>query len=272
MSLWIVAIVLGIVEGLTEFLPVSSTGHMILAAELMGVQNTWKQINTFEVVIQLGSIMAVAVVFWRRLWAVVGVKTGEYKGRKNQLNLIHVIVGCIPAIIAGLIFDDMIDKHLFSYQTVIIALIAGGILMLIAEKVAHKNRNLSETLDQLSYKQALYIGFFQVLALWPGFSRSGSTMSGGLIVGVGRKTAAEFSFIIAVPMMIGATGLKVYKALDTMTMSDVPIFIVGSIVAFVVAMLAIVFFLKLIERVTLRGFAYYRFIIAFIFILYMIFR
>ncbi|EUJ38060.1 undecaprenyl-diphosphate phosphatase [Brochothrix campestris] len=272
MSLWIVAVILGIVEGLTEFLPVSSTGHMILAAELMGVQDTWKQINTFEVVIQLGSIMAVVVVFWRRLWAVVGVRTGEYKNKQGQLNLMHVIVGCIPAIIAGLLFDDLIDEHLFSYQTVIVALIAGGILMLIAEKVAAKNNHLSESLDKLSYRQAFYIGCFQLIALWPGFSRSGSTMSGGLIVGVGRKTAAEFSFIIAVPMMIGATGLKVFKALDTMSMSDVPVFIVGAIVAFIVAMIAIVFFLKLISKVTLKGFAYYRFAIALVFIAYMIWR
>jgi undecaprenyl-diphosphatase len=257
MADWLIGIIMGIVEGLTEFLPVSSTGHLILTAELLNFQDD-PRATIFEVVIQLGSILAVVVVFWKRLWSIVGVKTEGYKA--TRLNVLHIILGGIPAIVVGLLLHDWIKANLFSMETVVVSLIAGGILMIAAE-VFPKGPKI-ESLDDMTYKQAFSIGLFQVLSLWPGFSRSGSTMAGGMFVGVSRKTAAEFSFILAVPMMIGASGLDIVKNLDKLSAADLPLFASGFVTAFIVAMFAIFGFLKLLESVKLTTFAIYRFVLA----------
>lgn len=277
MNVWwdiLVGIIMGIVEGLTEFAPVSSTGHLILTGHLLGFQGTIRA-STFEVVIQLGSILAVITVFWKRILSLLGLykkKVTEHevpdesKATKNQLNLLHIIIACIPAVIAGLLFHDMIKEHLFGPVTVVLALVVGGVLMIIAEKA--NVRVVSRSLDEVSYKQAFGVGLFQCIALWPGFSRSGSTISGGLLLGLNHKTASELSFLVAVPMMFGATGKDLIESWEHLSVADLPLFIAGFVTAFIVALIAIKFFLRLIETVKLTPFAIYRFILAAVYSLF----
>ncbi|WP_380180097.1 undecaprenyl-diphosphate phosphatase [Kalamiella sp. sgz302252] len=259
-QLWVAAI-LGIVEGLTEFLPVSSTGHMIIVGHLLGFEGD--KADTFEVVIQLGSILAVVVMFWRRLFGLIGIHFGKvpHEGTgKGHLTLIHILLGMAPAVVIGLIFHDKI-KTLFNPINVMYALVVGGVLLLAAEYLKPKKPK-AEGIDDMTYRQAFMIGCFQCLALWPGFSRSGATISGGMLMGVSRYAASEFSFILAVPMMMGATVLDLYKSLGFLSMADMPMFAVGFLTAFVVALIAIKVFLKLIQRISFVPFAIYRFIIA----------
>lgn len=257
----IIALILGIVEGLTEFAPVSSTGHLILVGHLLHFEGL--RAATFEIVIQLGSILAVVVVFWQRLLSLIGVGpiAKENKQHTSHLRLAHILIGILPFFIGGFLFHDFIKTTLFSPKTVVIGLIAGGILMIFAE-VFHKNRTEVMGLDSISYKQALLMGLFQCLALWPGFSRSGSTISGGLIVGLNQKTASEFTFILALPIMFAATVKDLYDSWSYLQVSDVPLFVTGFLTAFVVALFAIRFFLSLIAKVNLIPFAIYRFFLA----------
>ncbi|MDP4164046.1 MAG: undecaprenyl-diphosphate phosphatase [Bacillota bacterium] len=251
MSHQIIAIIMGIVEGLTEFLPVSSTGHLILAGQLLHF--TSENAKTFEVIIQLGAIGAVIVLYWKRLFSLL-------KLRKSGLNLFHVLLAMLPASLLGLLFHNFIKNHLFSPKTVVYALVLGGIFMIYAEM--KKTTVVTDDLDTISYKQAFGIGLFQCLALFPGFSRSGATIAGGLLLGTNHKTAAEFSFIVAVPMMIAASGLDFLKSYHTLTAADTGYFITGFITSFIVAMMAIVYFLKLLSKVKLTPFAIYRFVLA----------
>ncbi|WP_041088183.1 undecaprenyl-diphosphate phosphatase [Jeotgalibacillus soli] len=270
MDLWsiLVGIILGIVEGLTEFAPVSSTGHMIIVDDLW--LNT-KEIfspgvaNTFKIVVQLGSILAVIVVFWDRLWSLIGVgKAGAEKG--PSLRLPMVIVGLIPAAVLGFMFEDFIDKHLFSIETVLIGLIAGSVLMIAADIIHKKRKNVTQTVDQLTYRQALIVGLFQCIALWPGFSRSGSTISGGVILGISHRASADFTFIMAVPIMLGASAVSLVKNWSYMTPEVIPFFVAGFISAFLFALISIRFFLTLISRIQLVPFAIYRLVLAFVLI------
>ncbi len=257
----LVAAILGIVEGLTEFLPVSSTGHMIIVGHLLGFEGDTAK--TFEVVIQLGSILAVVVMFWRRLFGLIGIHFGHppHEGLgKGRLSLIHILLGMVPAVVLGLVFHDFI-KSLFNPINVMYALVVGGVLLIAAELLKPKEPK-ALGLDDMTYRQAFFIGCFQCLALWPGFSRSGATISGGMLVGVSRYAASEFSFLLAVPMMIGATALDLYKSMGFLTMADLPMFAVGFVTAFVVALVAIKTFLHLIKRISFIPFAIYRFIVA----------
>lgn len=260
---WLIALIQGTVEGLTEFLPVSSTGHLILVGHLLGFEG--EKAKTFEIIIQLGSILAVVVVFWKRLWSLLGI--GEKKA-PGSLNLLHIILGMIPAGLLGFLFHDKIKEVLFGPLPVVMSLIVGGVLLLVADWFAKKRKVNAETLDDLSYKQVFIIGLFQCLALWPGFSRSGSTISGGILAGASYQAAAEYSFILAVPMMVAASGLDLLKSWDYLSISDLPMFLIGFVTAFAVAMLAIVSFLKLLSKVGLKPFAYYRFVLAIIFYIY----
>ena len=256
-----VAFVLGIVEGLTEFLPVSSTGHMIIVGHHLGFEGP--KAAPFEVVIQPGSILAVVVMFWRRLFGLIGIHFGQKPTPGHAtLSLVHDILGMLRAVVVGLAIHSWIKANLFGPETVMYALVAGGILLIIAEKF--RPAVTAETLDDISYKQAFGIGLFQCLALWPGFSRSGATISGGMLMGISRHAAAEFSFIMAVPMMIAASGLDLYKSRDFLSMADFPMFAVGFVTAFVVAMVAIKTFLALIRRLDFIPFAIYRFLLAFV--------
>ena len=257
----LVAAILGVVEGLTEFLPVSSTGHMIIVGHLLGFEGDTAK--TFEVVIQLGSILAVVVMFWRRLFGLIGIHFGKapHEGTgKGRLTLGHILLGMIPAVVLGLIFHDTI-KSLFNPINVMYALVVGGVLLIAAECLKPKEPR-APGLDDMTYRQAFMIGCFQCLALWPGFSRSGATISGGMLMGVSRYAASEFSFLLAVPMMMGATVLDLYKSWHFLTAADIPMFAVGFITAFIVALIAIKTFLQLIKRISFIPFAIYRFIVA----------
>ncbi|MGE6378570.1 undecaprenyl-diphosphate phosphatase [Peribacillus muralis] len=267
MNMWeiFVAVVLGLVEGLTEFAPVSSTGHMIIvddlwlnSKELFGSEVA----NAFKVVIQLGSILAVVVLFWGRFMDLLGLKklkgTSAVNGQK--LNLLQIFVGLLPAGIFGLLFEDYIDDNLFTIKTVIIGLFLGAFLMIAADKFRPKLT--AETVDQITYKQALGVGLIQCLSLWPGFSRSGSTISGGVLLGMSYRAASDFTFIMAVPIMAGASLLKVVKYWDSFTPEVLPFFIAGFISAFIFALFCIRFFLILINKVKLTPFAIYRIVLA----------
>ncbi|WP_417028016.1 undecaprenyl-diphosphate phosphatase [Citrobacter sp.] len=257
----LVAAILGVVEGLTEFLPVSSTGHIIIVGHLLGFEGDTAK--TFEVVIQLGSILAVVVMFWRRLFGLIGIHFGKtpHEGTgKGRLTLGHILLGMIPAVVLGLIFHDTI-KSLFNPINVMYALVVGGVLLIAAECLKPKEPR-APGLDDMTYRQAFMIGCFQCLALWPGFSRSGATISGGMLMGVSRYAASEFSFLLAVPMMMGATALDLYKSWSFLTAADIPMFAVGFVTAFVVALVAIKTFLQLIKRISFIPFAIYRFIVA----------
>ncbi|TKD71073.1 undecaprenyl-diphosphate phosphatase [Pseudalkalibacillus hwajinpoensis] len=249
----IIAIILGIVEGLTEFLPVSSTGHLILTGYWLDF--TGERAKTFEIVIQLGSILAVVVMYRKRFIDLLS--PGKKQG---GLSLVHLILGMIPAVAAGFLLHGFIKTYLFSPYTVVIGLVVGGVLMIVAD--LRKRPPISASLDDLTLRQAFSIGLFQCLALWPGFSRSGATISGGVLLGTNHKTAAEFSFILAVPMMVAASGYDLLKSYQYLALSDIPIFATGFFTAFFVALFAIVTFIKFIERVRLIPFAIYRFVLA----------
>jgi undecaprenyl-diphosphatase len=262
------ALILGLVEGLTEFAPVSSTGHMIIVDD-MWLQSekflTQQGANTFKIVIQLGSILAVVVTFKDRFIDLLGLGRIKKQATSGQgrLKLTQVFVGLIPAGVLGVLFDDYIDEHLLSTSTVLIGLVIGALLMILADIIGPKHPK-TQTVDQISYGQALAVGLFQCFSLWPGFSRSGSTISGGVLMGMTHKAAADFTFIMAVPIMAGASFLSLLKNWEYMTMDALPIFIAGFISAFIFALLSIRFFLKLINRIKLTPFAIYRIVLAFI--------
>lgn len=259
----ICAIVLGIIEGLTEFLPVSSTGHLILAGDLLGFEGA--AADTFKIVIQLGAVMAVLVLYWSRYMGILrGLLSWDFTS-KRKLNALHMILAMVPALIVYLIFKDVIKDRLFGPGPVLIGLIIGGVLMIVAARA--KRRVSSEQSDDITYKQALGIGLFQCFALWPGFSRSGSTISGGMLLGTSQKAAADFTFMISVPVMLGATALDLYDSRALLTSDDILLFVIGFVAAFAVAMIAVVTFLKLIKRLGLEWFALYRFVIAAVFYL-----
>ena len=266
------AIILGMVEGLTEYIPVSSTGHMII------VDDMWLQseqfltkygANTFKVVIQLGSILAVVIHFWDRFIELLGLRqmVGPMRPgsvvRRRRLTLGKVIVGMLPAGVLGLVFKDFIDDYLFSTATVLWALVFGAVFMIVADRVGAKRRRpRAETVDEVTYRQAFLIGLFQCLSLWPGFSRSGATISGGVLLGLCHRAAADFTFIMAVPIMFGASAVSLLKNWEYMTWDMLPFFVVGFISAFVFAWLSVGFFLRVISRVKLFPFAVYRLLLA----------
>ncbi|OCA89080.1 undecaprenyl-diphosphate phosphatase [Pseudobacillus wudalianchiensis] len=268
MNLWelFVAFILGLVEGATEFAPVSSTGHMIIVDDiLLKSKELFSEpvANTFKVVIQLGSILAVVVVFKDRILNLLGLQKGSRSAYRSgpRLTLVHIFIGLVPAAALGFLFEDYIDEHLFSINTVLIGLVAGAFLMLAADWLA-PGRVKAETVDDITYKQAFLIGLFQCIALWPGFSRSGSTISGGVLLGMSHRAAADFTFIMAMPIMAGASAISLIKNWEYFSIDVLPFFIVGFISAFVFALLSIRFFLELINRIKLTPFAIYRIVIA----------
>lgn len=264
------AIILGMVEGLTEFAPVSSTGHMVIVDDmwLQSEQYLTKYVaNTFKIVIQLGSILAVVIIFRNRFLELLGLSRGNQTAgqigsdSKRKLKLTHVLVGLIPAGVFGLLFDDYIDEYLFSIRTVLVGLVIGAVFMIIADRFRPVKTKV-ETVDQITYKQALSVGLIQCLSLWPGFSRSGSTISGGVLLGMSHRAAADFTFIMAVPIMAGASLLSLAKNWQYFTIGTLPFFLAGFLSAFVFALLSIRFFLKLINKIKLVPFAIYRIVLA----------
>ncbi len=243
--------ILGLVEGVTEFIPVSSTGHLILVGEWLGrTTETWK---TFEVVIQLGAILAV-VWMYRTLFLEVARGLGRTPAsRKFVLNL---LAGFLPAAVVGLAGRDFIKAHLFQGNTVAWGLILGAFGILIVERFAPQPR--IENAEDLPLKTAFGVGLAQVLALYPGISRSGATIMGAYALGCSRKAAAEFSFFLAVPVMFAASALDLYKSRDALSMSDLPVFTVGMVVSFVSALLVLKAFIRFVSSSSFRPFAWYR--------------
>ncbi|WP_438349596.1 undecaprenyl-diphosphate phosphatase [Paenibacillus sp. FA6] len=267
----ITAIILGIVEGITEFIPVSSTGHMILTSRLMGFNDQTDIMKTFEIVIQLGAILAIAIVYWRRLLSLVGLNSKQKTSingiqPSKRLDLIHVLLGITPALVVAFFARDFI-KSLFNANTVVWALVAGGIFMIFAEWYNKSKLTITaQELDDLTYRQAFMIGIYQIISvLWPGFSRSGSTIAGGMLSGVSYKASADFSFLIAIPIMCAASGYELLDSYRYFNSETIGFFVIGFLISFVVAYFVVLAFMKLIQRISLTHFAIYRFILAAIF-------
>ncbi len=266
MEKWYIAIILSIVEGLTEFLPVSSTGHLILASTLLDFVG--EKAATFNVVIQLGAIGAVVVLYWPRFWGLLFPPKYEAVQGSGQVpqsfaglrGIGLLILTCIPACVLGLFAHSFIKAYLFTPFTVLLALAVGAICMIFVEKRPYAVRYTS--LDEITPKLAFGIGCFQCLALWPGFSRSAATIMGGMLLGSKRQLAAEYSFIAAVPIMVAATGYDVLKSWHLFTAGDLPFFALGMVGSFVAALMAIKGFVALLGRITLIPFAVYRLILA----------
>lgn len=254
-SLWIAAL-LGLVEGLTEFLPVSSTGHLILVGDVLGL--TGPRAATFEIVIQFGAILAVLLLYWGRFWGLL--RPGAGRGFSGPRGLALLVTTTLPGALLGLAAGGFI-KSLFSPACVAASLGTGAVCMLLVEWWAARRPAPDvrpSGLDQLTFRQALGVGCFQCLALWPGFSRSASTIMGGMLLGLRREVAAEYSFIAAVPLIVGAAGYDLLKSFHLFSAADLPFFVVGILVAFVAAVAAIKTFIALLGRMTLRPFAVYR--------------
>ncbi|WP_419787881.1 undecaprenyl-diphosphate phosphatase [Pseudodesulfovibrio sp.] len=263
MASWYVAIILGIVEGLTEFLPVSSTGHLIITGHLLGF--TGPKAETFEIVIQLGAILAVVALYWRRFIGLIRPAAGQRFSGFRGLWLLFLT--SLPASLLGLATHHYIKEYLFSPTTVAWALAVGAVMIFVVEGLPKSNR--TQTLDELTPKQALGVGFFQCLALWPGFSRSASTIMGGMLLGVKRTVAAEYSFIAAVPIMFAATGYDFLKNYHLFVLDDLLFLALGFLVSFISAWIAVKGFIFLLGRLTLRPFAIYRLILTPIILLFL---
>lgn len=257
-------ILLGIVEGITEWLPISSTGHLILVDEFikLNVSNDFKKM--FDVVVQLGAIMAVVVLHFHKLNPFSGAKSKKQKVQTIQLWM-KVIVACIPAGVLGILFDDWMEEHLHNYVVVSIMLILYGVLFIVVENWNKHNTPRVTKLSQLSYQTALVIGLFQVLSLIPGTSRSGATIVGALMIGVSRYVAAEFTFFLAIPVMFGASAIKILKFIKVgggFTGTEATILIVGCLVAFVVSVFAIKFLMGYIKKNDFKVFGWYRIVLG----------
>ena len=245
------AIIIAIVEGITEFLPISSTGHMIIAEKIIGVTST-DFTKLFTVGIQLGAILSVVVLYWKKF---ITPFTDAAKGIQFYLKL---LVAVIPALVLGFIFSDRIDALLESSLTVAITMIAGGVILLFIDNVF--NKPAIEKEEQISFPKAFIIGLWQCIAMIPGVSRSAASIIGGMQQKMTRKLAAEFSFFLAVPTMAAATGYKLLKGYKTITAEHIKLLAVGNIVAFIVALLAIKFFIGFLQKHGFKLFGYYRII------------
>ena len=238
------AIIIAIVEGITEFLPISSTGHMIIASSLLGI-HTDPFTKTFEVAVQLGAILAVVVLYWRKFF--------DFSRWQFYIKL---IIAVIPALALGFLFSDEIDKMMESPTTVALMLLVGGIFLLFIDKVF--NQHPIDKEEEISFKRAFFIGIWQCLAMIPGVSRSAASIIGGMQQKLTRRLAAEFSFFLAVPTMVAATGYKLYKGYGDIHSEQIKLLVVGNIVAFIVAILAIKFFIGFLQKHGFRLFGIYR--------------
>ena len=268
------AIVLGITEGITEWLPISSTGHMILLDEFLRLDVSGEFLSMFLVVIQLGAICAVPVLFWDRINPFSVKKTSSEK--KQILDTWgKVLVGSIPAAVLGLLLDDILDRNLYNFIVVALALIVYGIIFILVEKSRAEKKNVIKNIDSLTYRDALKIGAFQSLSLVPGTSRSGSTILGGMLIGVSREASAEFSFFMAIPIMLGASALKIVKFLlagFSATTDEIVLLSVGLIVSFAVSIFVIRFLMDYVKRHDFKLFGYYRIILGFIVLIYFLIK
>ena len=266
---WLKVVFLGIVEGITEWLPISSTGHMLLVDEFikLNVSDAFK--DMFFVVIQLGAILAVVVIFWNKMWPFQMPKESQSIIKKDRFSLrFKVVVSCIPGAAVTLLFDDYVEAHFHTPVVIAIALIFYGIAFIIIE-----NRNKNKvarinTLEEISYKDAFLIGVFQVLSIVPGTSRSGSTIIGGLLMGISRVAIAEFTFFMAVPVMFGLSAIKIIKFGFNFTHTELAILIWGMVIAFTVSIIVIKFLMSYIKKHDFKIFGWYRIILGIVVLAY----
>jgi undecaprenyl-diphosphatase len=250
------SIIIAIVEGLTEFLPVSSTGHMIIAEKLLGVKDD-EFTKLFTVAIQLGAILSVVVLYWKKF---LDFTRWQFYAK--------LLVAVIPALLFGFLFSDKIDALLESTTTVIITMILGGIILLMIDN--YFKNPVIETEEKISFQKAFFIGIWQVIAMIPGVSRSAASIIGGMQQKLTRKLAAEFSFYLAVPTMAAATGYKLLKGYRNFSSDDIKLLVIGNVVAFIVALLAIKFFIRFLQKRGFKIFGYYRIVVGIILLLLMI--
>ena len=260
-------IILGIVEGITEWLPISSTGHMILVENFLRLSVSESYWNMFLVVIQLGAILAVVFLYFPRLWPFTGVKekeSGVFKvlDRSKFFMWLKILVSCLPAIVIGLPFDDWLDEHFYNAVTVAAMLILYGVLLIFVEKRNAGKKAVIGSIDGIDWTTALLIGVFQCLALIPGTSRSGATILGGIVLGMSRKTASEYTFFLAIPVMLGASLLKLVKFGFAFSGYELLLLAVGMAVAFVVSIFAIRFLMKYIRTHDFKAFGIYRIVLG----------
>lgn len=262
-------ICLGIIEGITEWLPVSSTGHMLLFDALFPLQVSEAFMETFKVVIQLGAILAVVVLFFKKLfpWRLEkkesenGMKTVVRTDKNILILWLKVIVACLPAAVFGLLLDDILEAYLQTPLVIALALIVYGVAFILVENANEKKTFITQTTDEITYKQALLIGAFQVLSLIPGTSRSGATILGALLIGVSRPAGAEFTFFLAIPVMLGASALKILKFIlggNALLGTEIAYLLIGCAVAFAVSMLAIRFLMNFVKKHSFKAFGWYR--------------
>ena len=264
------AVIFGIVEGITEWMPISSTGHMLLLNDFMTLNVTSEFYKLFEVVIQFGAILAVVVLYFKNLFP-----WGFGKKKKDTLDTFNlwgkILVACVPAAVIGIFFDDWIEEHFFNSTVVAVMLILYGIIFIVMES-ANVGSKSTKDVNKITYKQALGVGVFQLLSLIPGTSRSGATIIGGLLVGLERKVAAEFTFFLAVPVMAGASLLKGYKYISNVGLvfksGELPILIISCIVAFIVSLAVIKFVLNYIRKHDYKCFGWYRIVLGIVVLVY----
>ena len=267
----IIAIILGIVEGITEWLPISSTGHMILVDEFLklGMSDAFKEM--FFVVIQLGAILAVVILYWKKIFP-FSFNKKPFVQKNIIIMWIKIVIACVPAAIVGLLWDDEINALFYNYKTVAIMLILFGIFFIIVEN--HNKGKLPKVsdMDDLTYKMAIIIGLFQLIAaIFPGTSRSGATILGALLIGISREIAAEFTFFLAIPVMFGASLLKLIKFGFAFTSFELMVLLVGTVVSFIVSVWAIKFLMGYIKKHDFKVFGYYRIILGIIVLAYFFF-
>ncbi|MBD5543221.1 MAG: undecaprenyl-diphosphate phosphatase [Lachnospiraceae bacterium] len=264
------AIVFGIVEGITEWLPISSTGHMILLDEFVALDVSPEFLEMFLVVIQLGAIMAVVVLFWNKIFPFnFNRQKGPFLVKETWIMWFKILVACIPAAIIGILFDDIFNELFYNYLTVALALIVFGILFLIVENANKNKRTKINSLGEITYTTAMLIGVFQLIAaIFPGTSRSGATIVGALMIGVSRTVAAEFTFFLAIPVMFGASLLKIVKYGFAFSGNELVLLAVGMIVAFVVSVIVIRFLMDFIKKHDFKVFGYYRILLGIIVLIY----
>lgn len=258
--MFIKAVIVGIVEGITEFLPISSTGHMILVDEFLKLSSDKTFTTAFQVIIQLGAIFSVVIYFWKDLWPFSG--TPENRNR-TWLLWCKVAAAVVPAVVLGLLFDDVIEEHLFNSHVVALSLVIYGIVLILLERVnAQKISFKIESVSAIPFKIAIAIGVFQCLAMIPGTSRSAATIIGAMLLGLSRGAAAEFSFFLAIPTMMGAAALTIVKNGFTFDLQQWLVIAVGFITSFFVAYAVIKFFMNFIRRHDFSVFGYYRIILG----------
>ncbi len=264
------SIIYGLIEGITEWLPISSTGHLILAENFLKFEGLSEGFfDMFEVVIQLGAILAVVVLYFKNIWPIKKQKTKHSEGfgvDKNILNLWgKILVACIPAAIVGILFDDLLDKYLYNSWVVATMLIVVGIAFILIENRKKGDKSRVNEISDLTYKDALIIGLFQLIAaILPGTSRSGATIIGALLIGISRTVAAEYTFYLAIPVMFGASLLKILKFGLSFTGMELAVLLIGMIVAFLVSIFVIKFLMNYIKKHDFKVFGWYRIVLGII--------